>query len=345
METNSVQQSNVRVAIIGAGISGTMAAGATSSLSPTLFEASSNKSCLENHEAVMRVRDPNVALLMGCDLDKIRVQKMAYIDGQLISESNITANNMYSMKTTGTIRNASIQNLGFCDRYLIRSKDVLFPKCKVECNHRLKTVKTMVDFSLEFEVPGFQNEKSSPYDICFPYDICISTIPLPVMLQIVGIKIPEEIKFKTTSIHVGTSKLKTKSYVHQTIYFPQLRYKTYRATLEGNEFILEATDVVQNEELVFVLNTFNIKPEDMQSGWFKWTEQKNGKMTTIDGTIRRQLIWELTDKFNIFSLGRYAIWKPIRTDELLTDLNIIKKLIRVKSGHMDRYAISKARTE
>jgi hypothetical protein len=39
----------------------------------------------------------------------------------------------------------------------------------------------------------------------------------------------------------------------------------------------------------------------------------------------------LTDRFGIYSLGRYAIWKPIRADHLVQDVEKIKQLAKLSS--------------
>jgi hypothetical protein len=55
--------------------------------------------------------------------------------------------------------------------------------------------------------------------------------------------------------------------------------------------------------------------------------QHNGKIACENDDYRRALILHMTEKYNIYSFGRYAIWKQIRADRLLGDIEKIRKMI------------------
>jgi hypothetical protein len=76
-----------------------------------------------------------------------------------------------------------------------------------------------------------------------------------------------------------------------------------------------------------VLDAFGLGREDI--GVPEIIVQSMGKMVSMDDTTRRQIIVELTDKFNVFSLGRYAIWKSITSDALIPDLKSIANMIHL----------------
>jgi len=320
--------SDQKIAIIGAGVAGAIASVATSSYTPTVFEASqaSGHTCFKRHKAVLRLRDPATASLLGCQVEAVTVQKMILFKDQLISEPTITTNNLYSLKVSDTIQNKSIQDLGFCQRYII--KDDIVPKGSVEYGCRVSRI-----------TPGrieFENRES------FDYDILISTIPLPALLKICDITAKQS--FLTKQIGILRGVLPDNfSKVHQTIYIPEHHYKTYRATLQGSDIIFENIeskpfdDVLHlNNERKELLKLFGLS-WDCASKWTS-TYQVAGKIIPIDDTARRSLIYRLTDEFNIFSFGRYAIWKQVRIDNLVADIEKIKKMIRSK------YETSKERT-
>jgi len=60
-------------------------------------------------------------------------------------------------------------------------------------------------------------------------------------------------------------------------------------------------------------------------------KQNYGKLVSIDDDIRKAIIMELTDKYRIYSLGRFAVWKNVRTDDLISDLKRIKEMITVSA--------------
>ena len=52
-------------------------------------------------------------------------------------------------------------------------------------------------------------------------------------------------------------------------------------------------------------------------------------MTEIDNKIRGEFILDLTLTHNIYSLGRYATWRPkVMLDDVLDDIFVIRKLIQ-----------------
>ena len=74
-------------------------------------------------------------------------------------------------------------------------------------------------------------------------------------------------------------------------------------------------------------------------GALTMTKQPGGKLNYANERKRKQLIWQLSEKFRIFSLGRYAIWKPIRSDQAVADLEVIKRLM-TSYEQADQYAVA-----
>lgn len=311
--------------IIGAGIAGNVAFGAFQSYSPQVFEARPEKTAgLSQHKAVMRIRDPKIGYLLGCNLTKIQVHKMVFFDGQLHSQPSIIFNNLYSLKLYNHLDFKSINELGFVDRYLIR-EDISCPG--IRYNHKLISVKKG---ELTFEVVG-KGEKR------IEYDFCISTIPMPVILNSAGISL-NKIKFTSNPISVTLLELYTDSYVHQTVYFPEKKFNAYRVTLERSVIIIEGTKEPKEQEIREILRCFGLGLNDIKIS--RPHHQKVGKMIPIQDDFRRLHIMNLSRNFNIFSLGRFAIWKPIRVDHLVHDLEKIKRLTSI--SHINRgYQLAK----
>ena len=65
------------------------------------------------------------------------------------------------------------------------------------------------------------------------------------------------------------------------------------------------------------------------------TSQKYAKIQPIDETARKQFLAWATDNFNIFSLGRFATWRPgLLLDDLVQDVQRIEKW-----AFADRYSM------
>jgi hypothetical protein len=68
--------------------------------------------------------------------------------------------------------------------------------------------------------------------------------------------------------------------------------------------------------------------------------QQYAKIQPIDNETRKQFIWWATDQYNIYSLGRFATWKPrLLLDDLLQDVQLIDSWLSSK----DQYSIAKLR--
>ena len=65
-------------------------------------------------------------------------------------------------------------------------------------------------------------------------------------------------------------------------------------------------------------------------------------LVLVDDDARKSLIYELTDRFGIYSFGRFATWKPIRTDHLVGDIDVVKKLMAASSMS---YHVTKQRSK
>lgn len=323
--------SDPRLIIIGAGVAGSIAARALASMSPRVFEAGPKRSCLDAHKAVMRLRDERAAMLLGVETEKVQATRQILWGGELHESCDVRMNNFYSLKVSGEIHKKSISNVGTVERLLIRGN--VEPPENTEFDTALRAIDRVRDASspkgvhtASFYHPRGVNYQETIREMILEYDIAISTIPLNKMAEMVGLN-TEGASFNVSTISVFTGHLSIDSTVNQTIYVPEPEYKTYRATIEGRKVMFEATEEPSWDELDYLLKMFGIDSnmiEDPERG-----TQKAGKMSKIDDTLRRRLIYHLTDEFNIFSFGRFGIWKPIRTDEMVSDIEVIKRMIRV----------------
>lgn len=283
--------------ILGAGMSGCLAG----VLNPqaVIYEGQENPPI--NHNAVLRFRSNAVSKATGIPFKQVTVRKGIYLNGEFI-KPDIEIANIYSMKVINKINDRSIWNLEPAIRYIAPNnfQELLFNLVK----HRV-----MLDNPIE-DVNDILSAQGT-----------ISTIPLPTLLKILHLK--SDIKFQHQSIVTYRYKIKNCD-VHQTIYFPGIDTPVYRATLTGDNLILEAID---DEDIVltYILGIFGIHHRDIEP-IVERKLQTHGKIAEIDNNERRKLLYKITNKYGIYSAGRFAIWKNILMDDVLNDLHVIKEM-------------------
>ena len=321
-----------KLVIIGAGISGSMAAGYFSSLSPIVFDASPKHNPLDNHKAVMRIRDHQIGLILGCPMEEVKVRKAVLFDGELHDNASITMANMYSLKTNGTISERSIGELGVAKRYMIH--DVPSIKGDVCFDHELYYVEPGKLYFRDFSL----REPTHHPERIIEYDYCISTIPMNKLIEATGMSKKYNLDFTGRPIHICKAELTIQSNVHQTIYIPEDKYVSYRATLQGNVMIIEAVKEIEFDEVYSIADYFGVSSEKIAN--MNFNKQNLGKIIPIDDDIRRAIILQLTTEFNIYSVGRFALWKQVLVDDVVKDLGVVSKMMAASRTEA-RYNLSK----
>jgi hypothetical protein len=310
----------MKIVILGAGLSGCLAAEMFKAHDVTMVAPPSSSVGLQNHKAVMRIKDPTMAMILGVVAKKILVSKGIRSKGEFVPYASIRDSNLYSLKLYGYIGNKSILDTKTVERHLMVGEIV--PRCKVIPSSILRIKKGSI---------LLKGQK------VLEYDFCISTLPMFVNCKLTGLSKLNQL-FNTAEITILNWPLGIPtSNTYQTIYYPDLETPLYRATLQDGTIISEIIggtywhDKIRKELEASFGILLASEPEAFT--------QKNGKMHSIDETARKKIIYSLTDKFNLFSLGRYSIWKQIRADDLLSDVNTIVSL----STLMDPYLVAKKR--
>ena len=312
----------MRIAIIGAGISGLIAEGAFSKIpgsTITIFDPKHDSDPLSEHKAVMRLRDTRIIDYVYCKIDKVKVYKAVYHSGKLYDKPNLLLNNMYSLKVYDSLSERSLSTLGVVDRYTI--SDITRQGMGIR---NVSVVHDIYDKQIHFDKAGSQQ-----------YDICISTIPMFSILNLVGKSSDDYgVKFSWTPIYVTKINLSIKSDVHQTVYFTdQSEEVPYRITVEGSKIIAEATSKLDHDSVYDCLRSaFGIGYFEADEDTVTTSTQNMGKLEPIPDDIRRKIMMDLTDEFSVYSFGRFATWRPLRIDQTLDDIEKIKMLVRIKHG-------------
>lgn len=309
------------VKIFGGGMAGLLAAHVLRKHKPVIHEA--QPSLPHNHEALLRFRDNGVSELTGIPFKKVKVLKGICYQGEIITSPNLRMANLYSRKTNGTVRSRSILDLSPSERYIA-------PKDFVE---RLsKDVEVVYNSPLNRDL--LEAMLPDPHK-----DLSVSTIPMPAMMKMIGW--PEMPEFQYRSIWAITADITEPEVdVYQTLYYPGDE-PYYRCSVTGGKLILEfqtdPSDLYDSSDPLYssvfrVLEDFGIPNASASNLRIK--EQRFGKLVPIDDTARRGFIMALSEIYGVYSLGRFATWKPnLLMHDVVGDAEIIAGFI----DHKDQY--------
>lgn len=267
------------------------------------------KSDVIQHKAVLRFRDDSVSRITGIQFKKVRVHKEIWLEGSEV-EPTIQIANMYSLKVTGGIHERSIWNVEPVDRYIAPDNFHAI---------MLNELKDKIEYGRPFRKDVLFTESTKNR---------ISTMPIFTLASIVGWDF-SSVNFSYQNIHTFKMKLNNCD-VYQTIYFPSHDYGIYRATITGDNLIVESIqDVISDYEVELIVQAFCLRDVNLCDGLFGEDQhtQKFGKISPIPDADRKKFIREMTVKYNLFSLGRFATWKNILLDDIVDDVNRIKELI------------------
>jgi len=281
--------------IYGAGIAGLLAGSVFQTA--RIFEAGPEDQA--QHKAVLRFRTPNVGDAVGIDFKKVRVHKGIWDDGRFV-QPNIALANAYSQKVIGKLADRSIWNLESADRFIAPADflEQLRERCggRVTWNHRVTAEELMGS-----DEPA------------------ISTLPMPVVARMVGATgMPD---FKHEPITVKRWRVPGAD-VHQTVYFPSRETSLYRVSLTGDLLIAEYANEADTYDF---FNAFALEERDCVA--VEKIQQNFGKIAKIPEDWRRHFIYDLTQRYSVFSLGRYGTWRQILLDDIISDLAVLKKLM------------------
>lgn len=290
--------------IVGAGMAGLIAANYFRKQNPTVIER--NAALPDNHAALLRFRSDKVFRVAGLPATQVTVRKSIVWGPDFMASCNPYLANKYSLKVTGKIADRSIWNMATETRFIAPPDFLprLADGCKIEFGEQ---------FNLQYDGGDLKP--------------IISTMPMPVLMKILGWKdIPQ---FSYKPIWVFTGEIDDCN-VNQTIYFPEHAVPYYRASIVGSKFILEfSTDPTDlGAAWPEALDFFGIDPDSLTHTGFR--KQEIGKMLPIDDTLRKDFMHWATAEFGIYSLGRFATWRPILLDDVVDDLAVIERMMASK---------------
>ncbi len=288
--------------IIGAGLTGLIAAYA--------FKDAVIHEYLKEprvHKAVLRFRTEEVSKLTGIPFKKVTVHKAVSVSGGFVTP-NLRHMNHYSLKVTGGYSERSIGNLEPAIRYIA---------------------------PIDFHQQMLEHHKDRIlFGSCVPLTKMttpiISTLPLSVLVDKFKLdaQLPKE-ALASAPIYVTTATVGNCD-LYQTVYFPELDTPIYRASITGNQIIIESMRQIDISATRNVIETFGLKNASFSNVVLN-IEQKIGKFEPLEEEYRKQLMYDITTSLGIYSLGRHATWRKILLDDVVQDINQIQRMIKTSA--------------
>ena len=307
--------------IIGAGLSGLLAGAMIPG--STIYEKQG--SLPHNHGAILRFRSDKISRALGIPFKKVRVTKAIWYDGQEVQPTP-RIQNMYSHKVLGEYNARSIRDIEPVDRWIAPDDFIeqLAKRCTIVFHrpypNQVPAGKPLIS---TIPMPVLINQVKP----------LISTIPMPVMInQVMDNPEYKFAKFKRAPIWTRTLTFEDNVDLYQTIYFPGPETCLYRASFTGNKLILEyIRNPNETDDVAPVWQAFGLEPVIEFEPEKTTKKEEYGKIVPIDNLIRRSIMAQLTREHNIYSLGRYAVWRNILLDDVFDDIRRIKEMVQMDS--------------
>lgn len=319
--------------IVGAGMAGLLAANMLRHRDPFITEI--QPTLPNNHSAVLRFRTHAVGDVLNIPFRCVTMTKTA------LPWKNPVADALaYSYKNTGVFRSdrSIIAGLVVEDRY-IAPTDLI---------RRMANSSIKINYGTEF-IP--------PAPVVGEWKPIISTLPMPVLMGL--LKYPVRTPFYNIEGLNIRAIIVSGCDAFVSVLVPDPNLPMSRISITGDELIIEVprfnfagldgTANPHGDELLMQIAEANIKTacellgmDDLSflAGSIQPYRQKYSKVLPIDDDVRKDFIHWATDTHGIFSLGRFATWRPgLLLDDLVKDIRLIDKWISNK----DRYAVARHR--
>ena len=300
------------VSIVGAGMAGLLA-GAMFRGQAQIYEAA--QSLPNNHHALLRFRSDEIAQHLNIPFQKVEVLKIVKPFRNKVAEAI-----GYSMKSNGRASLRSIKNAeGKIDQRFIAPPDFI---------QQLESLQSSsIMFGRKADKAWFQEYRK--------FGPIISTMPMGTLMDI--LEYPQRSSFGYRHGWVVKAQIDLPSDLCATIYYPEPKSPIIRATLTGDMLQVElveefdqaqwAVDRIMDE----VLHDFGLLGASYSA---EMVPQRYAKIVALPERERKRFILWATDNYGIYSVGRFAVWKPgLLLDSVFHDIIKVMQMIR----HGDNY--------
>lgn len=291
-------------------------AGAVMRKEALIYEAA--QSLPNNHHALLRFRSDEISHHLNIPFTPVEVIKVVKPFRNKVAEAI-----GYSLKTNGR---ASVRSVASAEGKV--SKRFIAPPDFIQLLEEQQQCQPM--YNTKVDLKWIEEHRA--------FGPIISTMPMGKLMEI--LKYPHPANFSYVHSCVIKGEVKVESDICATIYYPDPEFLASRATLTGNLLQVELTGKAQQytavdlkrkvqEVMSAVMEDFGMDICDCE---YEVVPQRYAKIAPIPDRERRKFIMWATDNFGVFSLGRFAVWKPgLLLDDVFKDIQKIQGMIR--EGH------------
>lgn len=303
--------------IVGAGMAGLLAAAMLRNECTGIIEAQTELP--NNHSAVLRFRSSVVGDVLNIPFRKVQVMKaVAGSTGNPIADVL-----SYSRKTNGTFTLRSpISARGELEERWIAPPDLIQQMAdRLMCD---------IEYDTDFDDCWTEIVKGSER---LP---CISTLPMPVLMHILDW--PEERPAFKSVPGVNINFDVERCDAHVSLYIPNPDMDFSRVSITGSRVTIECQfpdgEEKEIDEYTLIAQACAMLGNLPLPTTHERKRQQYAKILPIDDTVRKRFILWASEEHNIYSLGRFATWRPsLLLDDLVKDVRVIAKI--ASSGSYD----------
>lgn len=313
--------------VIGAGLAGLFAAAVLREECSEILEAQPHLP--NNHSALLRFRTDAVGNSLNIRFREVVVLKAVQSIGNPIADAIA-----YSVKTNGTATMRSLVGArGESELRFIAPPNLV--------QRMAEKVTCPINFGAVWRPKAGLGQAT------------ISTIPMPVLMRMLDY--PDIPQFRYVQGYSATVRLPNVD-LCATLYIPAPEELEYRTSITDDRLIIEyafpdirESDTEELERIMKVLWSSGDHLEKVLRRFglgliasheqVKWKHQQYAKILPIDSEVRKHFIMWATERYGIYSFGRFATWRPgLMMDDLVNDLRVIQRLANGGSSYDARRA-------
>ena len=298
-------------------MAGLLAGGMIRNQKVTVYEAAKNLP--NNHSAVLRFRSSIVGDVLGIEFKSVQMMKTVH------PWKNPVADNLaYSLKCNGkaTLRSIITADSALSVRYIAPM-------------NLIKLMSDRINGTIEF------GRNVTAAMIKSAGTSVISTIPMPTMMELLSYH--DRPNFNYVNGFNVTAIVKNMD-AYASVYVPDPAVGFNRVSATGDRLTVEySLPDKSNTDISEIAENLNANPSNIENIANKAASyigistpdfekitvsvQKYSKILPIDEGVRRRFIMWASEQHNVYSLGRFATWRPgLLLDDLVNDVRTIQRI-------------------
>jgi hypothetical protein len=310
------------IVILGGGVSGLMAAKRLSMHFPSLKVAIIDKK-FEIQDHVFHLHKPILEIPELNDPEFLQMKKFTtgvWTENGLGSSVTLKDANDYAFKIFGKL---GISNVGNSSNFTIYPVDKPQLVAALQSPYAERIKGTIEGIDANSKRIALIDEP-----VLIGYQYLISTIALPVFLKLA--KLDCKIKFEHYPFWIASHNIGYDSNCFQQLVVTHPKMNLTRVTLFNSNLYFESTDgFLTPLDYTCLRNIFGMVMDNVH---YEFHQLFPGRLGIIKQLIRKPLLYWLTTKFDVLTLGRYGAWTYKVSNDVWDDTALLVDIIKAKEN-------------